>query len=299
MSAAAIPCIGAALWDVIGRADGPMPPGGDVPGRIAAAPGGVALNVAAALARAGLRPVLLSAVGCDPEGDALVAACDAAGIGTDHLLRDPALPTDRYLAIEAGGALVAAVADARSLEAAGARILAPLADGRLGTAAAPFAGTAVIDGNLSAALLAEIAGSPLLAAADLRVVAAAPGKAVRLRPLLGHPRAVLHVNRTEAGLVCGADFADAPAAAAGLVAAGAARAIVTDGAGAAADAVRDGPVVTGRPAPVTVLRVTGAGDAFLAAHLAAEAAGADRPAALAAALDAAARHIATPTEPAA
>ncbi len=299
MTAPAILCIGAALWDVIGRTDGPVPPGGDVPGRIDMAAGGVALNVAAALARAGLRPVLLSAVGCDPAGEALVAACEAAGIGTAHLLRDPALPTDRYVAIEAEGALVAAVADARSLEAAGARILAPLADGRLGSAAAPFSGTAVVDGNLTTALLTGIARSPLLAAADLRVVAAAPGKAVRLRPLLGHARAALYVNRTEAGLICDAAFADAPAAAAALVAAGAARAIVTDGAGAAADAVRGGPVVTGRPARLTVRRVTGAGDAFLAAHLAAETAGADRPAALAAALEGAARHIAALTEPAA
>ena len=44
-------CIGAMLWDVIGRAPRRMAPGADVPGRIRHIPGGVALNVALALAR--------------------------------------------------------------------------------------------------------------------------------------------------------------------------------------------------------------------------------------------------------
>ena len=39
-------CIGAVLWDVIGRSPAPMAPGADVPGRIRHLPGGVALNVA-------------------------------------------------------------------------------------------------------------------------------------------------------------------------------------------------------------------------------------------------------------
>jgi sugar/nucleoside kinase (ribokinase family) len=49
------------------------------------------------------------------------------------------------------------------------------------------------------------------------------------------------------------------------------------------------------PPEVMVTRVTGAGDTFMAAHIAAEARGADRPAALDAALQAAALHIAGDT----
>ncbi|WP_284265125.1 PfkB family carbohydrate kinase, partial [Roseicyclus amphidinii] len=196
-------CIGSVLWDIIGRTDLPMALGNDKPGRIARLPGGVALNIAMTLARFGLRPALLSVVGDDPAGRELVAACTAQGLDCAPLLVDAELPTDQYMAVEAQGALVAALADAHSLEAAGARILAPMADGRLGRAEAPWAGPVALDGNLTEALLAEIAESPLFARADLRIAPASPGKAERLRPLLTHPRATLYVNREEAGLLTG------------------------------------------------------------------------------------------------
>ena len=93
-------CIGAMLWDVIGRAPRRMAPGADVPGRIRHIPGGVALNVAVALARWGLRPAVLSAVGRDPEGHALVAEAERLGVITAHLARDTGLPTDTYMGVE-------------------------------------------------------------------------------------------------------------------------------------------------------------------------------------------------------
>jgi sugar/nucleoside kinase (ribokinase family) len=290
----AILCVGSVLWDIIGHAVVPMGPGDDVPGRVRRVPGGVALNIAAALARigaaSGVRPVLLSAVGRDPAGDALVAACAALGLDTGHLTRDHGQPTDTYLAIEHPGGLVAAVADAHGLEAAGDRILAPLVTGPFGTAARPWAGTVVLDGNLTADLLARIATLPALAAADLRVAPASPGKADRLRPLLGHPRVTLYVNRAEAACLCGHDTPDAAAAAQALVARGARRVVVTDGSGACADAGPHG-LVTALPPPVRVVRVTGAGDTFMAAHLLADLAGAAPADALTAALAAAAAHI--------
>lgn len=284
-------CLGSVLWDIIGRSPTSMRLGSDVPGRITRLPGGVALNIAMTLRRFGLRPALLSVVGVDPEGEELVAACARLGLVTDTLYRSPDLPTDRYMAIEGAGGLVAAVADAHSLEAAGHRVLGPLADGRLGSAAAPWAGPIALDGNLTEALLAEIAASPLFAAADLRVAPASPGKAERLLPLLGHPRATLYVNLEEAGLLCQTRFASAPEAAEGLLARGAARVLVTDGGRACADGQAGAPLVTDRPPPVLVTRVTGAGDTFMAAHLVAERRGADRPAALAAALRAAADYV--------
>jgi sugar/nucleoside kinase (ribokinase family) len=284
-------CLGAALWDVIGRSPAALPRGADVPGRIATVPGGVALNIAVALAGLGLRPALLGAVGDDPEGAALVAAMAARGVGAGWLTVMPGLATDRYMAIEDAGGLVAAIADAQTLEAAGAAILGPLADGRLGSAADPWAGPVVIDGNLPDAVLAGIAASPLFAAATLHVAPASPGKGARVAPLAAHPRATLYVNRAEAEGIAGRPFADAAAAAAGLVAAGAARAVVTDGARSAADAARGRPTEVGHPPPIAVARVTGAGDVFMAAHLAAGLGGADPAAALAAALAAAAAHV--------
>jgi sugar/nucleoside kinase (ribokinase family) len=284
-------CLGSVLWDIIGRSPTSMRLGSDVPGRITRLPGGVALNIAMTLRRFGLRPALLSVVGIDPEGHELVAACARLGLVTDTLYRSPDLPTDRYMAIEGAGGLVAAIADTHSLEAAGARVLAPLSDGRLGSAAAPWAGPIALDGNLTEGLLADIAASPLFAAADLRVAPASPGKAERLLPLLSHPRATLYVNLEEAGLLCQTRFASAPEAALGLLARGAARVLVTDGGQTCADGQAGAPVVTDTPPPVLVTRVTGAGDTFMAAHLVAELRGADRAAALGAALRAAADYV--------
>ncbi|MDR0808563.1 MAG: PfkB family carbohydrate kinase [Gemmobacter sp.] len=284
-------CIGSVLWDIIGRAPVVMRPGDDVPGRITRQPGGVALNIAMTLRRFGLVPGLLSVIGRDAAGEELLAACARMGMVTAHVHRSDTLPTDRYLAVEGANGLIAAIADAHSLEMAGERILRPLADGRLGSAAAPWPGPVALDGNLTGTLLAEIAGSPLFAAADLRIAAVGSGKAARLRPLLGHPGATLHVNLDEARLLCDAGFPDAAAAAEGLLARGARRVLVTDGGRPCADGKAGAGILTATPPAVKASRFTGAGDTFMAAHIVAERRGADRPAALTAALKAAAAHI--------
>lgn len=284
-------CIGSVLWDVVGRAAQPLGERPDVPGRIRRLPGGVALNIAMVARGFGLRPVLISAVGCDAAGDELVAACSAMGLDTGHLLRDPELPTDVYMAIEDGGRLVAAIADAHSLEAAGARILAPLIDGALASPAAPYPGLIALDGNLTEALMAEIAAHPAFGAADLRIAPASPGKAERLAPLMSHAGATLYVNLQEAGFLTGARFDDAATAATALTSAGAHRVLVTDGDRPAALGQAGRLLTAAPPAVRRAERITGAGDTFMAAHIAAEARGLDDLAALEAALSAAARYV--------
>jgi sugar/nucleoside kinase (ribokinase family) len=284
-------CIGSALWDTIGRSDIAMRLGMDIPGRIRRQPGGVALNIALALARLGMRPAILTALGRDAEGDALVAEVGRLGIDTRFVHRHPDRPTDSYMAIEGANGLIAAIADAHTLESAGAAILASLSDGRLGSASAPWSGPAVIDGNLTASLLADIAASPLFAAAQLRIAPASPGKAARLAPFLGHPTATLYLNLEEASILCGTGFSGAEDAARALVTAGASRVLVTDGPRAAADAARDGLLVA-TPPPVPETRVTGAGDTLMAAHIVAECGGAARAQALHRALAAAADFVA-------
>lgn len=284
-------CIGSILWDIIGRSHLSMRVGSDVPGRITRLPGGVAMNIAMTLARFGLRPAVLTSIGRDAEGDELVAACARLGVETAYAYRSDDLPTDRYMAIEGANGLIAAIADAHSLEAAGDKILRPLGDGALGSAAAPWAGPIALDGNLTAQLLAEIAASPLFAAADLRIAPASPGKAERLVPMLGHRGAVLYVNLEEAALIAKAEFADAAAAAAGLLARGAARVLVTDGGHLCAEGTAGAGVITGTPPKVLVTRVTGAGDTFMAAHIVAERRGLDRAGALQAAIKAAATYV--------
>jgi sugar/nucleoside kinase (ribokinase family) len=212
------------------------------------------------------------------------------GLVTDHLYRSDDLPTDRYMAVEGANGLIAAVADAFSLEAAGARILRPLTEGPLGSVTTPYAGIIALDGNLTEGLLEEIAHHPAFGAADLRIAPASPGKAERLLPFLRAARGTLYVNLEEAGLLCQTRFDSAPEAAARLIERGAARVLVTDGGETCCDATPDG-LVAERPPQVLVTRVTGAGDTFMAAHIAAERGGADRQTALGRALQTAAIYV--------
>ncbi|MDJ0630368.1 MAG: PfkB family carbohydrate kinase [Rhodobacter sp.] len=283
-------CIGSVLWDVIGRSASHMNVGSDVPGRISRHPGGVAMNIAMTLKRFGLAPALLSAIGRDEDGTELLSHCTRLGLDTTHVYLSEDLPTDRYMAVEGANGLIAAIADAHSLEAAGDKILRPLQDGRLGSAEAPYPGRIALDGNLTTGLLADIAASPLFARADLRVAPASPGKAERLLPLLPQPHATLYVNLEEAGLIAATRFATAADAAQALRARGAARVLVTDGGNPAAEAGSNG-LIRATPPEVLVTRVTGAGDTFMAAHIAAEASGADPEKALQVALQAAADHV--------
>lgn len=283
-------CIGSILWDVIGRTSSHMRVGSDVPGRITRLPGGVAMNIAMTLRRFGLTPALLTSIGRDAEGDELIEAANRLGLITETVYRSDDLPTDVYMAIEGANGLIAAIADAHSLEVAGEKILRPMSDGTLGTAQTPWTGCVALDGNLTVELLQTIATSPLFEGSDLRVAPASPGKAERLLALLGHPSATLYVNLEEAGLLCHTRFETAPEAAAALVAKGAARALVTDGGNPTSVGTADG-VITQTPAPVLVTRITGAGDTFMAAHIAAELGGADAEESLSKALAAAATYV--------
>ena len=284
-------CIGSVLWDIIGRTPVSLRMGGDVPGRITRLPGGVAMNIAMTLARFGLRPAILTAIGRDTEGEDLIAACARMGLITGHVYRSDDLPTDRYMAIEGSNGLIAAVADAHSLEAAGAKILRALSDGSLGSDAAPWPGMIALDGNLTEALLAEIAASALFAKADLRLAPASPGKAERLSPLLRHKGATLYVNLEEARLLSKVEAATAADAASALLARGANRVLVTDGGRPCAEGRAGQGVISAAPPQVMVSRVTGAGDTFMAAHIVAERRGASRENALNAALRAAADYV--------
>ncbi|WP_439110571.1 PfkB family carbohydrate kinase [Lentibacter sp.] len=268
-------CIGSVLWDIIGRSPRDMRAGNDMPGRITRIPGGVAMNIAMTLARFGLRPVLLSALGQDAAGDELLKAAQGMSLVTDHIYRSTR-PTDAYMAIEGANGLIAAIADAHSLEAAGEEIVAVLRDGTLGSTDAPYAGCIALDGNLTEALLEQIALDPAFSKADLRVAPASPGKAERLRAVIRHKGATLYVNLEEAELISGARrLRTAKDGAKALLDAGAQRVIVTHGSQTACDACAS-DIYEAAPPPVVAKRITGAGDTFMAAHIAAELQGRSR-----------------------
>lgn len=283
-------CIGSVLWDVIGRSASHMRLGSDVPGRITRIPGGVAMNIAMTLARFDLVPVLLTAIGRDDQGDELIHTAARMGMVTDHIYRSVDLPTDIYMAVEGANGLIAAIADAHSLEAAGAKILTPLSNGVLGSANNPYSGTIALDGNLTESLLAEIATSDIFAKTNLCIAPASPGKAERLHPLFKHPNTTFYVNLEEAGLICNREFKNAEDAALALIDKGASNALVTNGSDKATSA-GDGGVTSLAPPEVMVTRVTGAGDTFMAAHIAATISGSNSEQALRSALRAAANYV--------
>ncbi len=68
-----------------------------------ARPGGAPLNVAAHAAAFGLSPLLLTRLGPDPAGQALLAAMEARRIPVDGVQSDPALPTGRAVVTLRGG----------------------------------------------------------------------------------------------------------------------------------------------------------------------------------------------------
>ena len=220
-------CIGSVLWDVIGRCPDPMKHG-----LIARATFAdtrvVAYNIAKALSNLNLSPALITSLGQDTEGDELIQSCDRDRMRTDLIYRNPHARTDVYMAIEDVNGVVAAIADAHSLEQAGSHILHPLCDETVGSSADPFSGIAILDGNLTETLLQQMSAMPEFSACDLRVVPASPGKAQRLNCFLHSGNAAFYVNRIEAEIICDAHFSSSIDAANALIELGA-RAIVTDG----------------------------------------------------------------------
>ena len=131
-------CIGSVLWDIIGTLEESQKIGFDKGGHISILPGGVAMNIAMALRRFDQPVALLTYLGDDAQGDSLLADANTRGMNCTHIFRSKD-PTDRYMAIEAGGNLFAAIADAHSLERNETAVIAPLLDGRLGSADRPWA----------------------------------------------------------------------------------------------------------------------------------------------------------------
>ena len=266
-----------------------MAPGGDVPGRIERRAGGVALNVAVGLGRAGHPVALVAAVGQDDAGAALVAQAKAEGVDCGAVVTARGKPTDTYIAIEdQGGGLVAALADTglpeREADAIVARALSAL----------PGTGQVLIDANLPVAAIERLALAAGTLGIEVVLNPVSPARAPRLRALLGAPgRAVIIGNLAEARVLTGQNPETAEAAAAVLISCGARAALVTEGARPAALACAGGLFTAVPPRVPHGASVTGAGDALIAGFLGVPDRDRDPQAALEAALSAAARHLTT------
>jgi len=260
VSAPAVACIGAINVDTTLRLEAPGKAGTSNPATRSASTGGVAHNVARNLARLGAQASLVTAVGDDPEGAALLEAAAGAGLEIGHSLRVRGARSGSYTAvIEPDGELVIGAVDLAVCDALDPERLAAC------WPAIEAADLVFADCNLPAETLALLSGLCRRAGRPFAVDTVSAVKARRLPATLAGVD-ILFTNRAEAAAICG-EASDALAQAERLAARGAATAVVTDGAAGLAWAR---PGESGRlPAvPVRVRDVSGAGDALVAACLA-------------------------------
>ena len=96
--------VGSVARDEVVQLDGPLRAGGHNQGRWCGERlGGGAANTAVALARAGDRAVVISAVGRDSYGECLRRELDAAGVDLSRLSRDAVATTRSLVLIDASG----------------------------------------------------------------------------------------------------------------------------------------------------------------------------------------------------
>lgn len=282
--------IGGANLDETFDLAGPAVPATSNPGAVRDAAGGVARNVAEALARLGVTTGLLAAIGDDAAGSLLRAGLEDAGIDTGLLQTVRGAATDRYLAVlDPAGELVIGVNAMRCVETITAERIAAAP---LGHPTWVFA-----ECNLSSDTLRAVARRCAADGFRLAVDLISVPKSTRARDALDRVDLVFgNVDEANAvtGLAAPRSLDGAALLAERLVAMGAGAAVVT--AGAAGAAWHDG-ADAGRTlaAPARVRDVTGAGDALIAATIARLLRGGTLEAAVADGVRAAALAVASPT----
>ncbi len=265
-------CAGSAMIDSIGYSTNQINVGDDVPGNIKTSVGGVAFNICKQLVLAGLTDVeLLTALGNDTKGRVIIDKCRELGIITDNIHICNNSETDSYLAIEDAQGLKAAIAQVKNVEKFSDRILKPLEIGAVKTKSEFSKNLIILDGNLSPIILSKIAENKNFMNYDMRIVSASPAKAIRLQPFLSLSNTTIYCNKNEAEKLCKLAFKDTRQASTHLLKDGLRRAIVTDGANPICDSkINHEPILISPPKVKYIKHVTGAGDYFLACHIANE-----------------------------
>ncbi len=225
--------------------------------------GGVARNVAENLARLGSSASLMTLIGDDDDGRALVEDLRAVGVGTGGVVRVLGRETATYVAVlTPEGDLALGLAEMAILDGLTPDLLTANAEG-LGAADWVFA-----DCNVTADLMATLADPKRSHRYRLAVDPVSVVKSARL-PRDLHGIDLLVLNRDEAAATLGRHGLmglDPQESAAALLRAGAAEVVLTLGADGAFAANREG-VVRVAATPATPVDVTGAGDSLMAAVL--------------------------------
>ncbi len=254
-------CIGGATVDRKYRARRPLIPGTSNPVDGGRAFGGVARNVAENLARLGVETSLVSMLGEDEAGEAVIRHLNDLGVDGTRLARTRERPTAEYVAVlEADGALALGLADMAILD-----LLTPehveRAWSHLAAADWVFA-----DCNLSPDVLSHLISRRRAARFRLAVDAVSTPKVARLPQDLSGVD-LLFLNLDEARALLGDRAAGCEDAARALLARGAAAIVLTQGVDGVLLATADGRALI-PAAPARSIDVTGAGDALISGTLA-------------------------------
>jgi pseudouridine kinase len=242
------------------------------PGTIRTLPGGVGLNVAAALGRLGREVRLVARVGADPDGEAIIAAAGAAGVDTSAIGVSPTTPTARYIAaLDNAGGLMVGISDMAICEEMTPAAVAPAAR------AARQDELWLVDANLPAETLAFLVGEAASARRPIAAVAVSPAKATRLSRLLDRLTILFATRREAAALLHLAWSGTGPPAAAlarDISSRLTPNVVITNASDPLAVA-RYGEVRSFAPLRAEVRSVNGAGDALAAGTIHGLAAGRD------------------------
>jgi sugar/nucleoside kinase (ribokinase family) len=264
--------IGAIHHDTLAHATIPIHPETSTPAKLNSRPGGVATNIARALARLNVPTHLIGTVGTDAAADALREQLLQEGVKLGLVPRK-GFATGQYLALHnPDGALTAACVDDRVLSEAPTNLFDDVLKNLL--AGLPQDGIWFLDANLSEAMLLRLTEriSGTTAAGYLIANAVSDAKATRLSPVLSLLDCLL-LNRGEAAAITGSSI-ETPTddLTMGLANRGLQRFVLTDG---ASDVLlyEEGEVYKFAPPVADIVDVTGAGDALTAGTIAALARG--------------------------
>lgn len=263
-------CAGLIGWDNIGRTDLPMIIGNDLPGKIDTHIGGVAANIAMALAnRLTTNPnfevVLLSSIGNDQKSDLLLSTLSKHyKINCNFVIREEGT-SDGYICIESNGELFGAISSSAQLQKSCVKIFEPLVEHQKVEINSLFSDYLIVDSNLTTKAIDYLTFDPFFDDTKFIIACASPYKAKKVRSLMINRRCKIYTNLEEASAILGKRAHESCEAANNLFDLGASEATVTNGKKQASNRSKLG-LVNLTPEDTFNVKATGAGDAFLTAH---------------------------------
>lgn len=252
--------IGAIHLDRIAYADRPFQPDTSTPGKILPRAGGVGANIARAMARLGMSPVMHGCLGEDADGTFLIQSLGDCGIDTSCIKQVPGARTGSYLALHnPDGTLFCAISDSEITSQLTFSSIHPIPKSLLDC------DIWLCETNLEEDALLSLAAQKAhrRLAADTVSIAKAP----KLRALLPHLD-ILFTNIDEAHALLGlTENTLTPVELAEKIAEKGVNTVLVSNAGAPLALHHQGTTSSHQPFEVVPKDVTGAGDAFIAGFL--------------------------------